>query len=191
MVARGEIRRRATWPRSRWHTALVFLLQSDGRTYEAFAAYAAYVEANARRFPPGALYLARSDWYYAPHDHRGPHDGRLENVSIAERFGQGEPHWHNRKVSLELTLRGAYDDGYIRLRYPTVHSYQLDGFGTGDGHADWRYDELRLDERGHLVHEVEWCMSRDTARWVIVADDVEMSWQLDGGDAEIITPSTG
>ena len=166
----------------------MYLLQSDGRTDEGFAAYEDYVAENVGRFPAGALQLVRSDWYYGSHDHRGPHDARLETMSMAERSGEGEPHWHNRLVSLELTLRGAYDDGYICLRYPTVHSYRLNGFGVGGGHADWRYDELRLDEAGHLVHEVEWCWGQDTALWLIVADDLEMSWQPDDGELEIITP---
>jgi len=167
----------------------MYLLQSDGRTDEGFAAYYEYIAENAGQFPAGALHLARSDWYYASYDHRGPHDGRLEAMSIAERSGAGQAHWHNRLVSLEVTLRGAYDDGYIRLRYPTVHSYTLDGFGVGGGHADWRFDELRLDEDGRLVHEVEWCGMRDTGRWLIVADDIEMSWQSDGGELEMVTPA--
>jgi hypothetical protein len=100
----------------------VFLLQSDGRTTAGFAAYRDYVEANAARFPAGALQLARSDWYYGAHDHRTPHDGRLEKMSLTELAGPGDRHWHNRLVSLELTLRSAYDDGYISLRYPTVHT---------------------------------------------------------------------
>lgn len=165
----------------------MYLLQSDGRTAEGFAAYRRYVADNEGRFPAGALRLILSDWYYASYDHRGPHDSRLETVSIIERPGPGEQHWHNRQVSLDLRLRGAYDDGYIVLRYPTVHSYTLDGFGVESGHADWRYDELRLDEGGHLVHEVEWCREQDTGRWLIVAVDIEMVWQPDDGEPEIVT----
>ncbi|GAB3944189.1 hypothetical protein GCM10029976_067900 [Kribbella albertanoniae] len=164
----------------------MYLLNAEGRTPEVFAAYHSYVEQNAERFPAGALHLARTDWYYASYDPRGPHDSRLESMSITER--PRDTSWHNRDVSLEVTLRGAYDDGYIRLRYPSVHSYKLDGFGTGSGHADWRYDELRLDEDGQLVHEVEWHFMHATARWLIVADDLEMSWHPDQGDPETITP---
>jgi hypothetical protein len=166
----------------------MYLLQSDGRTAEGVGAYAEYVDRNADRFPSGALHLARTDWYYAFYDHRAPHDSRLESMTVAERSGSGEPHWHNRWLSLDVTLRGAYDDGYIMLRYPTVHSYTLDNFAVGTGHADWRYDELRLDEAGHLVHEVEWWSMHATARWLIVADDIEMSWQPNHGPLEIITP---
>ncbi|TDD58518.1 hypothetical protein E1263_19095 [Kribbella antibiotica] len=166
----------------------MFILQSDGRTLEGFTAYREYVETNADRFPVGALHLAQTDWYYASYDPRGPHDSRLESMSMTERTGPGKPHWHNRLVSLELTLRGAYDDGYIKLRYPTVHSYTLDGFAAGTGHSDWRYDELRLNEAGHLVHEIEWWFMNATARWLITADDIELSWQPDEGELESITP---
>jgi hypothetical protein len=100
----------------------MFLLQSDGRTDADFAAYREYVEANAARFPAGALRLARSAWYY-----------------------------------------GALD--------------------VGRGHADWRYDELRLDDAGRVVHEIEWWKERETARWLITADDVELTWHPDGGEA--------
>lgn len=94
-------------------------------------------------------------------------------------------------MSLELRLRGGYDDGYITLRYPTVHFYRLDGLRVGSGHADWRYDELRVDESGRLVHEVEWWEKREVARWLINADDIEMSWRPDGGEVEIITQVGG
>ncbi|GAA0570222.1 hypothetical protein HPO96_23250 [Kribbella sandramycini] len=157
----------------------MYLLESDGRSDEGFAAYREYVAANAERFPAGALSLAQSDWYYGSHDHRSPHDARLETMSLAEQPGPGEAHWQNRLTSLEVTLRGAYDDGHIRLRYPAVHSYRLDGFALRGGHTDWRYDELRLDEDGRLVHEIEWCGMRDTARWLIVADDIELCWRPD------------
>lgn len=167
----------------------MFLLQSDGRTEDGFAAYHEYLRDNESRFPTGALQLARSDWYYASYDHRGPHDARLEALSIAERSGPGSSHWHNRLVSLELMLRGAYDDGNITLRYPTVYSYLLDGFGVGAGHADWRYDELRLDDQGHLIHEIEWCWMQDSGRWLIVADDIRMFWQPDEGELQIVTPA--
>jgi len=93
-----------------------------------------------------------------------PHTATTSPATLTERSGPGAPDWHNRLASLELKLRGAYDDGTITLRYPTVHSYNLDGFMVGGGHADWRYDELRIDEAGHLVHEVEWCFMQDTAR---------------------------
>ena len=168
----------------------MFLLQSDGRTDEGFTAYRDYVAANAARFPAGALQLAQSDWYYAPFDHRGPHDARLEAMSVSERPGPGDPHWHHRVVSIQVTLRGAYDDGFIVLNYPTVHDYRLDTTSVSTGHADWRYDELRLDDAGHLVHEVEWHLSSATARWLIVADDIEMVWRPDGGEPQAITSHT-
>jgi len=167
----------------------MFMLGSDGRTDEGFAQYDAYVQANVSRFPAGALYLAQSDWYYGSADHRAPHDSRLESVSVHEADGPGEAHWHNRECSVEVRLRGACDDGTISFLYPKVHSYSFDLHASGPGaHADWRYDELRLDDQGHLVHEIEWCGMQNTARWLVVADDVQMTWQADSEAATIVTP---
>ena len=42
--------------------------------------------------------------------------------------------------------------------------------------AQGRYDELRLSERGNLIHEIEWCGATDTASWIIDASDTEFRW---------------
>ncbi len=162
----------------------MFLLQADDRTVEGFNRYREYVMANAAGFPPGGLLLAQSEWYYGPFDHRAPHDARLEAMSIAERAGGTGGGWHDRDMSIEVRLRGAYDDGFIILRYPTVHFYELSG-PTGRGHADWRYDEIRLDDENRLVHEVEWSTG---ARWLVVADDVVMLWHADGSPEQVVAP---
>jgi len=44
------------------------------------------------------------------------------------------------------------------------------------GHDDWRYDEFRLADEGHLIHEIEWWGRGEVARWVIEASDVQFSW---------------
>jgi hypothetical protein len=154
----------------------MFILDRDGRTTSGFARYEEYVDQHESRFPPGALALVRSDWYYGFTDHRAPHDSRLESATLAEEPTDPSAPWFNRPVSLVIRLRGAHDDGEITLRYPRLFSCHLDSFAIEDGHRDWRYDELRLDDDGHLVHEIEWCGSRDTGRWLITADDIEHGW---------------
>jgi hypothetical protein len=81
-----------------------------------------------------------------------------------------------RCVSLTVRLLGAYHDGYIELFYPRVHSYKFDVWNAERGHRDWRYDELRLSDRGNLLHEIEWCALNDTGRWLIEASDLEFRW---------------
>jgi hypothetical protein len=124
--------------------------------------------------PSGALALATSSWYYNFHDHRCPHDSWLENIVISEP-SSGERS-EIRTVSISLRLLGAYHDGYIEIAYPRVFSYRLAISDAEEGHADWRYDEFRLSDRGHLVHEIEWSGYRDTGSWLIEASDVLFTW---------------
>lgn len=39
--------------------------------------------------------------------------------------------------------------------------------------AVWQYDEIRLSESGHVVHEVEWSSG---SRWLIECADVTYEW---------------
>jgi hypothetical protein len=45
-------------------------------------------------------------------------------------------------------------------------------------HGDWRYDEFRLSERGHLIHEIEWAYGVECRAfsWIIEADDIDFRW---------------
>jgi hypothetical protein len=54
-------------------------------------------------------------------------------------------------------LFAAYQDRHIELKYSAVQNYSLacDEQG-GSGHGDWLYDEIRLSQRGYVLHEIEW-----------------------------------
>lgn len=140
----------------------------------AFARYREYLKANEYHFPPGAYALATSDWYFDFRQHKCPHDAWLEWAKFEEP-SEGDRH-ERRTVSLSINLLGAYHDGTIELRYPRVFEYRLSSAALDGGHRDWRYDEFRLDERGRLVHEIEWCGHKDTGSWLIVASDIEYTW---------------
>jgi hypothetical protein len=58
-----------------------------------------------------------------------------------------------------------------------VFTYRLDAWEGEQGHRDWRYDEFRLSEAGHLLHEIEWAGANSTSRWLIEASDVEYTWE--------------
>ena len=79
-------------------------------------------------------------------------------------------------MAITIRLLGAYHDGNIELHYPRVFEYQFDSPGIEGGHRNWRYDELRVDTLGRLIHEIEWCGARTAATWRIVASDVEFRW---------------
>ncbi len=124
--------------------------------------------------PESVFALASSDWYYSPHEHRCPHDAWLESITISEP-SSGERH-ELRSTSIRVRLLGAFHDGFIEFFYPSVVSYRLDASDSTDGHRAWRYDEFRLSESGHVIHEIEWCGAHDTARWVIESSEVHFLW---------------
>jgi hypothetical protein len=136
--------------------------------------YEGYLKSNAARFPPGALALATSDWYFGFFDHRAPHDAWLEEATFAEP-ATGERN-ELRSLNLRVTLLGAYHDFILEFFYPEVFSYTLSNPATGGGHFDWRYDEFRLSEDGKLIHEIEWAGPPGYAgRWLIEASDVQFT----------------
>ena len=146
--------------------------QRDRDCTQAFADYCAYLASNAEQFPESAYALATSDWYFDFTDHRCPHDARLISGIIQEqgKFGQGTP------PSIKIRLLGAHGDGFIELEYTQVFHYALSYKGELHGHQDWRYDEFRVTDAGHVVHEIEWCGPTDTGNWLIEASDVSCTW---------------
>lgn len=142
----------------------------------AFEEYRDYVTAHASQFPPGALALASSDWYFDPRDHRCPHDAWLEDLVISEPSTGARN--EQRVTEIRVKLLGAYQDGFIELRYLGVVGYCLSSPSALRGIGDWRYDEFRLHSNGHLVHEIEWAgfPDEDGSRWLIEASDVEFTW---------------
>ena len=154
----------------------MFILSTDGRDEggEVFRQYEKYLQSHRADFPPSAYALATSDWYFGNSDHRAPHDTWLETAEFREpTSGQRR---ENRQLSLTVRLLGAYHDGFIELHYPQVFAYALASRDSAAGHCDWRYDELRLSETGHLIHEIEWHHAGPTGRWLIEASDVIHRW---------------
>jgi hypothetical protein len=141
---------------------------------DGFRRYAEYLATNRDRFPPSAYALATSDWYYTAEDSRAPHDAWLEKVTIEEP-ATGERH-EVRTTAIKVSLLGAQHDGRLELYYPRVFRYRLELQDGASGHHDWRYDEFRLTDDGHLIHEIEWVRWKEVGRWVIEADDVLLSW---------------
>lgn len=140
----------------------------------AFERYRSYLQSVRPSLPKSVFALASSDWYFSPHEHHCPHDGWLESITVSE-LSSGERH-EIRSTSIRIRLLGAYHDGFIEFFYPQVFSYRLDAADSARGHRDWRYDEFRVSERGHIIHEIEWCGASDTARWLIEASDVQFHW---------------
>ena len=156
---------------------MTFILaeERDADVVTAFANYKSYLKENETHFPSSAFELANSDWFYNFDDHKCPHDAWLEKIEIIEpATGKNS---ENREVAIKIRLLGAYHDGYIELYYPKVFRYQFNVPAGDKGHGDWRYDEFRLSENGHLIHEIEWREYTNTSRWIIEASDIEYIWE--------------
>ena len=139
---------------------------------QAFDAYRSYLAANQARFPVGAYALASSNWYFDANDHRSPHDGWLESITV-EEHGTGA-RGENRACTIRLVLLGAYHDCRIELTYPKVYSYRLGSRDSATGAGDWRYDEFRVTDDGCVIHEIEWASGAERgASWLIEAADVQ------------------
>jgi hypothetical protein len=155
---------------------MAFILSAQRRPSGAvipnFRRYQEYLVANRSRFPRHAYELATSDWYHHPSDHRCPHDAWLESA-IFEEPATGDRN-EIRTATLRVRLLGSYHDGHIELTYPQVFRYELLGAALGGGHADWLWDEFRLSDGGHVLHEIEWASE---SRWLIEASDVQCTWQ--------------
>ena len=154
---------------------------ADPRGY--FDRYAAYIAAERHRFPPSALALMESDWYFGFADHRAPHDAWLQDVRVSET--RPDDRDSAPETSIVVRLLGAYHDGVIEFVYSGVVSYSLQMPDLTRGHCDWRYDEFRLSASGQLIHEIEWCGMMDTGRWLIQARDVVHSWHPFSGSNQV------
>ena len=156
---------------------MAFILTADSRHEDvtaAFCNYREYLDSRGHIFPSSAFQLATSSWYFDASDHRCPHDAWLEKLELFES-SSGERR-QERTLSLQLTLLGAYHDGHIELRYPEVYSYALNLTRGEQGHRDWRYDELRVSDNGHLIHEIEWWGPHSLGTWIIEASDLDFWW---------------
>ena len=150
----------------------------DANVTVQFERYRAYLSSVRSAFPPAAFALATSDWYFSFDDHRCPHDAWIENIEFREQ-GSGDRQ-SKRDLSLKVSLLGAYHDGRIEIHYPRVYAYRLDVSNSASGHGIWRYDELRLSERGNLIHEIEWANIGATGTWLIEASDMSFGWKPTG-----------
>lgn len=150
--------------------AFILAKQREKDCRAAFDRYRAYLVEQQRRFPKRAFALATSDWYYSFDDHRAPHDAQLHSLTLADgKRGRGRASFPS---VIRIALLGALRDVLIEFSYSGVIAYSISASELLNGHCDWRYDEFRLSESGHLIHEIEWWGENQSARWIIEAADV-------------------
>ena len=143
-----------------------------------FDAYLKYLQSIREKLPSPAYEFAVAEWHYNPEAPQCPHDSWVESVTISEPFS-GDCRQY-RSIEINLRLLGAYHDGYIDLKYNDVRSYSLETPADfkapplNVGHGDWLTDEVRLSERGHVVHEIEFSRG---SRWLIECGNIIYRWQ--------------
>lgn len=157
---------------------MVYILTHDRplNSYEEWQShwsqYQDYLASVRNQLPPAAYDFATAPWHYDFGDHRAPHDGWLDEIAIREP-ASGDRKQH-RSLEIVVRLFAAYHDGHVELKYLGVQNYSLAcGEEGGRGHGDWMYDEIRLSDRGYVLHEVEWSGG---GRWLIECGDVSYKW---------------
>jgi len=139
--------------------------------------YRDYLELVRERMPRSAFEFATAPWRYSP-EVRSLHDSWVDSLIIRE-LALGNRH-EIRSLQIQVRLLGPYHDGMTTLSYRDVRSYSLDtpyeflSPPLDAGHGDWLCDEVRLSQRAHVLHEIEF--SRGT-RWLIECEDIEWNWE--------------
>ena len=145
-------------------------LNSHEEWQSQWSKYCEYLESVRNHLPVAAYNFASAPWHYDFSDHRAPHDGWVEEIVIREP-ATGARNEH-RSLEIVVKLLAAYHDGHIELKYSAVQNYSLAG-DEQRGHGDWLYDEIRLSERGYVLHEIEWSCG---SRWIIECNDISYRW---------------
>ena len=139
--------------------------------------YGAYLQTVLDKLPPGARSFSEAAWHYDFKDSRCPHDSWVETVHISEP-ADGETK-NDRGLDIYVKLLGAYHDGLIELRYKGVFQYDMAGDSDETRpkihrpHGDWLIDEIRLSEKGRVIHEIKFTR----ATWLIECEDIAYLWK--------------
>jgi hypothetical protein len=143
--------------------------------------YYAYIESIKDKLPENVYRFAVADWHYDHEVHRCPHDGWIEAFLIKENATgkRKERRW----LDIEVRILNAFHDGHIEITYNNVASYHLNKLSNekflnpdiiNDGHGDWLIDEIRLSDKGYVIHEI---IFRRNSRWLIECEDIVYKWK--------------
>lgn len=133
--------------------------------YDRFRRYVGFLESIRERLPAGASAYAFSPWHNS-FDRQAPHDSWLEELRI-QVLSSGDRHQY-RSDNIHVRLLGSYHDGIIEFHYTNVYDCILVSVNQ------WMYDEVRLSESGHVVHEIRFDAN---SRWIIECEDFTYEWK--------------
>lgn len=151
----------------------MFILSADWNSddnpravVEAHQRYQKYLQDNKAHFPTSAFEFASAEWHHNFRDHKALHDAWLVDVSVLESGENGA-----RTTQIRLKLLGAYHDGHLHITYHDVCSYQIGC--AKSAHTSIDRDEVRLSERGNVLHEIVWWQD---IKWLIECSDITCEW---------------
>lgn len=142
-----------------------------------FDAYFEYLASVKDQLPASAYSFASAPWHYDFSDHRCPHDSWLDSLSVIEVASGNRK--QDRSVVINVRLLGAYHDGYVEMTYQAVDNYSLakpartSMNSLNVGHGDWLMDEVRVSDRGLVIHEIDFSTG---SRWLVECKDIEHQW---------------
>lgn len=135
--------------------------------------YYAYLETIKDQIPKSAYEFAKAKWHYNFNDSRCPHDSWIDDVIIHENAEGDRKQF--RTIEIKIVLLGAWHNGNIEITYKNVKGYSISkSADLGKSHNDWMRDEIRLSEKGLVLHEIEWLVEPN---WIIECEDIEFQWK--------------
>jgi hypothetical protein len=148
-------------------------MNDSGEVAEAFKAYAGYLQKVKNLMPDSAYEFAAAEWHYDFNNHKCPHDSWVEYLAVKE--GSTGSRSEIRHVDIEVKLLGAFHDKWLYLSYLDVISYSLSSSKRKPdiGHGDWLIDEVRVSEKGLVIHEV---IFDSGAKWLIECGDIRYNF---------------
>ena len=147
------------------------LLRDQGESSDfclGLSRYRKYLLSNKHRLPASAYEFAMAEWHYNFNDHRCPHDSWVNALSISESCSGVRSEVRRTQISIELL--GAYHDGVVKINYQNVLDYTLSSYSKS--HGDWLYDEVRVFDKGCVVHEID----LEFSQWKIECEDIKFEW---------------
>lgn len=118
-----------------------------------FDHYFEYVKSLRSKLPLHVFRFASNPEHYSLTSHASLHDAWLERYEVREP-AEGERKQY-RQTELQVCLLGPYHDRRIFLEYGEVQTYSVSSSNSASGHGDLLVHEVRLEETGLLVHELQ------------------------------------
>jgi hypothetical protein len=144
-------------------------LAAEGMTLQE---YSAQVDLWKDKLPTAAYEYAKAPWHYDMQDARCVHDAWLLSCVFQEASLQ-EPHVKPTRFNIEISFLTGLEDHVLKFSYTNVLHYRLESPNPTEIHSDVYFDEIRLSERDHMIHEI---LFMSKVRWIIESSGFTFSF---------------